>query len=225
MKPPMSKPPESPAALALVDDHPVLLNGLAGLIEESGDLTVVGCAPTLDEGRALLSERGETLDLMIVDLSLPDGSGLELVKDVETRELPMKTLVLSRHEGELYGLRVLRAGAQGFVHKRGNPDRILQAARKVLAGELVAPHGLMDQALRHCAGDSTEDHPLSELSDRELEVLEMTGHGKSPSAIADDLHLSSKTIHTYRGRIKEKLGLESSAALMRAAVRFVEGDL
>lgn len=208
----------------LVDDHPVFRQGMATLIGDQLGLTLIGEASTMGEARELIEGRKDEIDVILLDLSLPDGSGLELLKDLRAREVKIPVLVLTRHEEELYGMRALQAGAQGFMEKGTDPSRILEAARTVARGDMAVPDPLQERVVREFAeGLSGDQHPLARLSDRELEVFELLGQGRSVAEIAEDLHLSPKTVHTYRQRIKEKLDLASADAVLRYATVWVEG--
>lgn len=217
--------PTDSCGAVLVDDHPVFRQGVAALIGDQPDLTLIGEASTVAEARQLIEGRRNEIDVILLDLSLPDGNGLELLKDLRAREIPIPVLVLTRHEEELYGMRALQAGAQGFMGKGTDPSRILEAARTVARGDMAVPDPLRDRIVRQFAeeGLAGEQHPLARLSDRELAVFELIGRGRPVGEIAEDLHLSPKTVHTYRQRIKEKLDLASADAVLRYATMWVEG--
>lgn len=208
----------------LVDDHPVFRQGMATLIGDQPDLTLIGEASTIGEARELIEGPKNEIDVILLDLSLPDGNGLELLKDLRARETAIPVLVISRHEEELYGMRALQAGAQGFLGKGTDPSRILEAVRTVARGEMAVPDPLRDRVVRQFAGGLAGDqHPLVRLSDRELAVFELIGRGRTVEEIAEDLHVAPKTVHTYRRRIKEKLDLASADAVLRYATMWVEG--
>ena len=212
--------------LCIVDDHALLRQGLRTLIEDEDDLRLVGEAATATEAAALIRERRAEIDVLILDLSLPDGSGLEVLKTIRSEDIEVPVLALTRHTEEIYGQRVLQAGGQGFLEKSGDPGRVIEAARQVAAGEIIVPESLQERILRQFSeSGSSNQHPISQLSDRELEVFELIGKGKTASEMAELLHISPKTIHTYRQRIKEKLDADSSPELMRLAVTWVEGEV
>lgn len=218
--------PTDSLGLCIVDDHALLRQGLRTLIEDEDDLRLVGEAATAAEATALIRERCEQIDVLLLDLSLPDGSGLEVLKAIRAEGIEVPVLALTRHTEEIYGQRVLQAGGQGFLEKSGDPGRVIGAARRIAAGEIVVPESLQERVLRQFSqSGSANQHPISQLSDRELEVFELIGKGKTAREMAELLHVSPKTIHTYRQRIKEKLDADSSSELMRLAVTWVEGGL
>lgn len=219
----MSEKTPSTRRIFIVDDHPVFRAGLTDLLEMREDLCVAGYAETVEEARVALGELGENSDLVILDLSLPDGSGLELIKHIRSLDVEVPVLVISRHDEGLYATRCLQAGAQGYVAKEADPTEIVDAASDVLEGRLAVSDEVREQALRQVTGTSGgEEGLLGVLSDRELEVFEFVGRGFSTADIADRLSLSTKTVHTYRQRIREKLGLERQGELVRRAVKWVE---
>lgn len=204
----------------IVDDHPLVRRGLRQLVEIEPDLTVCCEAATMADALQLLEQY--TPDLAIVDLSLPDGNGLDLIKRMKIRHPEILILVSSMHDEDLYAKRVLRAGAKGYINKQQASEEVIIAARRVLAGKVyLSPEMTERFELEH--GSTPESpvlSPLEHLSDRELEVFELIGHGKTTSAIADLLHLSVKTIETHRANIKLKLGLQSAGELVRSAVEW-----
>ncbi|MFO8099076.1 MAG: response regulator transcription factor [Salinibacter sp.] len=211
--------------IILVDDHPLLRKGLARTIESEADLHVAG---QMDSAEAAL-ENIEDLDanLAIVDISLPGMSGLELIKHLQSRMPDVATLVVSRHDESLYAERCIRAGAKGYVMKQEAGDVIVEAIRRVLNGRIFVSDEINERLLQRMA-DGGEDRitqsPLEVLSDRELEVFELTGKGATTREIADRLHLSVKTIESYRARIKNKLDLDSANEFMQHAVQWVESE-
>lgn len=213
-----------PWKVLLVDDHPVVREGLAQRIALESDLSV--CA-TCDSARRALQETGaHHPDLVIVDLSLPNGHGLDLIKQLHTRHPKARVLVFSMHDEQTYGERALLSGAHGYVMKDESPDEVLAAIRKVLAGKIsISAH--LSERLMHSAAvggrrAKADKSPMERLSNRELEVLEWLGHGLSVRTIAGQLHRSAKTIETYRQRLKEKLRIESNAELIIRAARWME---
>ncbi len=209
-------------AIFIVDDHPVLRRGLASLIESEPDLAVCGEASTC---QAALRGIGQSKpDLVIVDLGLEGCDGLELLKDVKLRHPKTPALVLSVHDESLYAERALRAGARGYVTKQQLDDTVLTAIRRVLSGETYMSDKLATRLAAKFVGGQTleDDSPLDVLSDRELEVFRLIGQGQGTRQIAQRLHLSIKTIESYREHIKQKLTLESGAELVRRATAWVE---
>ena len=217
----MSRASAKPARsrVFLVDDHVVVRSGLAELIGREPDLAVCGAAADAED--ALQSIPRARPDLVLVDLSLPGTSGLELVKDLKRRCPKLPVLVLSMHEESLYAERVLQAGARGYVMKDKSFPEIRAAMRRVLAGRIYLSEEMSDRLLQTVAGGPAKGSPLERLSDRELEVFEMIGRGLGTAAIARKLHLSVKTVETHRAHIKEKLNLDTGAELVQQAVHWL----
>jgi DNA-binding NarL/FixJ family response regulator len=213
------------ARVLIVDDHELVRRGLAEMIEREGDLTV--CAEAADAPSAMARIRETSPDLVLADITLRDGDGLELVKQIQAAHPKLRVLVVSMHDENLYAERAIRAGALGFVSKSEPAQVIVQAMRSVLQGRVHVSKHLADRLLqRMTAGmPSPEETPLDMLSDREIEVLSLLGEGLSTRDVAERLHLSTKTIHTYREHLKKKLGLNSASELIRYAVaRDIIGD-
>ncbi len=210
--------------ILLVDDHPLMRKGLALTLEAEPDLEVVGQAADAEEALDLF----DRLDpgLVLVDVSLPGMSGIELTKHLVARQEDLHILVVSRHDEALYAERAVRAGARGYVSKLEADEQIVKAVRYVLRGGIYLSDELKDRMLFGAAAGRKDamQSPLEVLSDRELEVFELTGRGLPTREIAERLHLSVKTVESYRARIKTKLGLESGTELMQHAVRWVEGE-
>ncbi len=208
----------------LVDDHPLMRKGLAMTLEAEPDFEVVGQADDAEQALAVFDDVAP--DLAIVDVSLPGMNGLELVKHLVARDPDVRVLVVSRHDEALYAERAVRAGAKGYVSKLEADDQIVQAVRHVLRGGIYMSEELKDRMLFGAAVGRKDamESPLEVLSDRELEVFEMTGRGLPTREIAERLHLSVKTVESYRARIKTKLNLDSGTELMQHAVRWVEGE-
>jgi len=207
--------------LLLVDDHPLLRKGLALTLDAEPDFEVVGQAADAEE--ALDAAPRLHPDVVLVDLSLPGMGGLELIKHLAAVLPEAKTLVVSRHDESLYADRAIRAGARGYVSKLEAGEKIVEAVRAVLRGGLYLSDEVKDRMLLGAAaGRDPMASPLDQLSDRELEVFEMTGKGVETRDIAERLHLSVKTVESYRARIKAKLGLSSATELLQHAVRWVE---
>ena len=209
--------------LLLVDDHPLLRKGLAMTLNAELDLEVVGQAADAEEALELYGQLKP--DLVLADISLPGMSGLELVKHLVAQNPQAKVIMVSRHDESLYAERAVRAGAKGYVSKLEADDTIVPAVRHVLRGGIYLSDEMKDKLLfGAAAGRAPMQSPLEVLSDRELEVFEMTGRGAATRDIAERLHLSVKTVESYRARIKTKLGLDSGTELMQHAVRWVEGE-
>jgi DNA-binding NarL/FixJ family response regulator len=204
----------------IVDDHPVVRQGVAMLIGQQPDLEVCGEAEGLNEAMRLYNETSP--HLVIIDISLKDGSGLELVKEIHARNPNTKMLISSMHDEELFAERMLRAGAHGYVHKQEATERIIDAARQILEGRVYLSEPMSERLLHRLVSHNDADRrsTIESLSDRELEVFEMIGRGLTTRQIASRLELSPKTIETYRENIKMKLCLENSTALTKHAVQW-----
>jgi len=206
--------------ILIVDDHPLVRKGLEQIINTQEDLAVCGEAGTLLEAL----EAVETLrpDLAIVDLSLGDSSGIDLIGALQERRRGVQVLVLSMHDEAFYAERALRAGARGYIMKGGSLSEVVEAVRKVMKGEVyLSSHMTARVAERLVGGEwNAFQSPLDSLSDREKEVFALIGEGMGPSEIARKLHLSVKTIETYRAQIREKLSLADAAALRRYAIHW-----
>ncbi len=210
--------------ILLVDDHPLLRQGIAMTIEAEADFEVVGQVGDAEEALGVIDDLAP--DLVVTDISLPGMNGLELVKNLLTRLPDLPILVVSRHDEELYAERAVRAGARGYVSKLAAGDQIVTALRRVLRGGIHLSEDLKDKMLFGAASGVKDamQSPLEVLSDRELEVFEMTGRGIPTRDISERLHLSVKTVESYRSRIKTKLGLANGTELMKHAVAWVEGE-
>ena len=206
--------------ILIVDDHPIVRHGLAKLINDEPDLEVCGEADSA--GDALTMMESEAPDLLLVDISLGGTNGIELIKRVKASDPEMRVLVSSMHDESLYAERALRAGAMGYLNKGENRETLLGAIRQVLRGKLYLSPRMSERLLhRFVLNDQEPDRPAIEsLSDRELEVFQLIGEGLTTRQIASRLHLSPKTIETYREHIKAKLNLENSSELIRAAVQW-----
>ena len=206
----------------LVDDHPIMREGFVHLINHEPDLLVCGEAGTV--GRALEAMAALKPDLMIVDISLGGASGLELIKDIHARQPRQPILALSMHDESLYAERALRAGARGYVMKQAPTATVMQAIRDVLRGAVYVSEQIRGHMLGKVVAGANRAaaSDLECLSDRELEVFQLIGRGRRTRQIAEQLHLSVKTVETHRAHIKEKLGLPDGVALARLAVQCVE---
>lgn len=207
----------------LVDDHPIVRRGLRQLIEREPQFTVCGEADNAAD--ALLAIGELQPDLVVTDLALEGRSGLELIKQLRAHHPDLPILVVSMYDERLYAERVIAAGAQGYVMKRQTDELVVRAAREVLAGRLFASEEILEHlevlALERDVPEATQPSgvsPLEMLTDRELEVFLLIGQGYAPRHIADTLSLSVSTIEVYRERLKDKLGLDTSALLTRFAV-------
>lgn len=206
----------------LVDDHAVVRNGLAELLNQATDLEVCGEAATAEE--ALEKIEAGVPDIAVVDLTLGDMSGLELLKHLKSRHPMLPVLVLSMHDESFYAERCLRAGARGYIMKNEAIEQVEIALRQILDGKVYLSQRMSDQFLLAVArGDAAKiGSPVNQLSDRELEVFECIGRGLGASEIARKLHLSVKTIESYQAKLKEKLHLKDSSQLFQHALHWVE---
>lgn len=209
------------ARLLIVDDHPIVREGLASLLASEADLEICGQAGTIPE--ALSIAEAVRPDLAIVDLGLEKGSGLELIRRFAACQPPVPAIVCSLYDESLYAERALRAGARGYVNKSQATQTIVRAIRRVLEGGIYLSDRMSERLARRLAGDTESlTRPLvSQLSDRELEVFQLIGNGFTTAEIAKSLHLGIKTIETLRRRIKTKLNLTNAAQLARDATAWV----
>jgi DNA-binding NarL/FixJ family response regulator len=214
-------PPDVKRVL-LVDDHPIMRHGLAQLIRAEKGLTICGESGTARE--ALKAVADLRPDLVILDLTLPDKNGLELLKDIQALHPGTLCLVLSMHDETVYGERVLRAGARGYIMKESAAEHLVTAAHKVLSGGIYVSDAMAGRLLELLAkGTSRSGHSAIEsLTDRELEVLELIGKGRATKIIADSLNISPRTVEAHRANLKQKLNLTDGAALVRFAVQWCE---
>lgn len=210
--------------IIVVDDHPMMRKGLAMTLDAEHGFDVVGQFERAEE----VIQKYEELspELAVIDISLPGMSGLELVKHLNSMDPDLKILVVSRHEETLYAERVLRAGAKGYVMKMEAGETLVKAVRKVLNGGIYVSDEVSEKLLMGMARGQKDisESPIDLLSDRELEVFELTGKGNNTREIAERLHLSVKTVESYRARIKTKLNLENATELMMHAVKWVENE-
>lgn len=212
------------AKILLVDDHPLMRKGLALTLDAETDLRVVGQAEDAEAALQMVDELEP--DIVIVDISLPGMSGLELIKHLTAVNPDIKTLVVSRHDEVLYAERSIRAGAKGYIMKLVAGDVIVKAVRRILNGGIYVSEEINERLLMGMAAgrSSLSESPLELLSDRELEVFESIGRGLATREIAERLHLSVKTIESYRARIKTKLNLQTASEVMQHAVQWVENE-
>ena len=222
----MKKHPSKPAnkrRILSADDHPLFRDGLVQLINRERDLTCCGETGTVAATQTAVARLKP--DLLVLDLRLKDGDGLDLIKSLKARFPDLFVLVLSEHDETLYAERALRAGAKGYLMKEEATDEVLNAIRWILQGELylsrkmsvLALHKLLDNA-----ADTRGDY-VGRLTDRELQVFQMIGSGKGTADIAAELHVSPKTIESHRENIKHKLGLRNAVDLLCHAVHWVHG--
>ena len=222
-----ARPSPLPAAVArkrilLVDDHPFMRAGLGGLIERQPDMMVCGEAGSPAEALTVLA-KGRP-DLMLTDLTMPGRSGLEFIKDLHAAYADLAILVVSMHDESVFAERALRAGARGYIMKEAGGENLLAAIRQILRGEVYVSPRMSARILENLSGARSRGStsPIEQLTDREFGIFQLIGQGKSTRDIAQQLHLSPKTVDVHRGNIKEKLELKDATALIRHAVRWVE---
>ena len=217
-----SVPSVSRKRVLLVDDHPFMRAGLGALIDRQPDMQVCGEAGTPAE--ALQAIAREKPDLVLTDLTMPGRSGLEFIKDLKAAHEGLAVLIMSMHDETVFAERALRAGARGYIMKEAGGENLLLALRQVLRGEVYVSPRMAARVLSGLAGAKPRDthSPIEQLTDREFEVFQLIGQGKGTRDIADQLHLSPKTVDVHRANIREKLDLPNATALIRHAVRWVE---
>jgi DNA-binding NarL/FixJ family response regulator len=204
----------------VVDDHPIVRQGLALLINREADLTV--CGEAEDAQSAMQSVNSDRPDIMVVDISLNGPDGLDLLKDIRMRHPDLPVLILSMHDESIYAERALRAGAQGYIMKQEATEKVLVALRRILRREIYVSERIANRMLQRFIGSPSADRPSSvaDLTDRELEVFRLIGEGHSTRQIAEELHISVKTVESYQAHIKEKLSLRSARELVQHAIQW-----
>ena len=203
----------------LVEDHPMFREQLAQLIAKEPDMAVLGEADNIHDGLKLVELKKP--DVAIVDLTLKGPSGLELIKNLKATENEIPVLVLSMHDETLYAERVLKAGGRGYITKNEVSKEVMVAIRAVLRGEIYVPSKIASRILESVSTGRKNENGVAQLTDRELEVFELIGRGRSTREISSFLHLGMSTVDTYRARIKTKLHLENSSQLCHEAIRWV----
>jgi DNA-binding NarL/FixJ family response regulator len=208
----------------IVDDHPILRQGLALLINREPDLTVCGDAE--EAGAALLRIEDLKPDLVVLDISLNGPDGLDLLKHIRARDTSLPVLILSMMDESLYAERGLRAGANGYIMKQQATEQVLVAIRRILGGEIYVSERMANKMLHLFVGGSPaeESSLVADLTDRELEVFRLIGEGFGTRQIADTLHLSIKTVESYQAHIKEKLLLRNGRELVQRAIQWNVGS-
>ncbi len=211
---------DSLTRILIADDHPIVRQGLERLIGPEPDLEIVAEAATADD--VLQAVDGGGIDFVVLDIGLKKGSGLDVIGQIRSRRADLPILVLSMHQERFYAERVLRAGAQGYAMKQSDPQEIVPAIRRILAGDLYLSAALADELVRRAVEGRDEGGRVAEqLSDRESEVVRLIGEGLSTREVAEELSLSVKTIESYRANVKRKLGLKSGSELARYAYDWV----
>ena len=217
-------PPPERRTVFIVDDHPLVRESLAVLLNRQPDLQV--CGEAGDSAAAYAAIERLRPDAVVVDISLPGESGLGLIKKLQALTPVPRAIVLSMHDEAFFAERALRAGARGYVMKQEATDKVIEAVRHVLKGELYVSGALASRFARTLAGGKGRlDLPsIERLSDRELEIFRLLGRGFETRRVAEELHLSMKTVQAHSANIKDKLGLEPATELLREAVRWVEHE-
>lgn len=219
----MSEPaPSPPVRIVIVDDHPMLRERIAQLINKEEGMSVCGEADNIQD--ALVCIREQLPDVAVVDISLKGSSGLELIKNLKAEGIQTPVLVLSMHDESLYADRALRSGAKGYITKNEDSEVVMEAIRCVLSGKVYLSADHTARILQRLTEKGPESGAPSVdlLADRELEVFQMIGQGHTTREIAETLHLGIKTVDTYRERIKQKLDLRNAAELYHRATEWVQ---
>jgi DNA-binding NarL/FixJ family response regulator len=213
-------PAAKKATVLLVDDHPIVRQGLTQLINQEPDLAVCGHAE--DGNGALHAIAVYKPDIVILDISLNGPDGLAVLKDIRLSDAALPVLVLSMHDESLYAERALRAGANGYIMKQEATERVLQAIRRIRGGEVYVSDRIAKRLLRQVISNpASAKPPMEALTDRELAVFRLIGKGRATREIADDLHVSVKTVESYQAHIKEKLSLKNARELVQHAFQWV----
>ena len=222
----MAKPKQNKSVkrILLVDDHPMIRQGLARLINEDPKLVVAGEAGTCVDALRFVAK--EKPDLAIIDLSLPDRDGLSLLKELLALHPDLSVLILSMHDETIYAERIIRAGGRGYIMKNKSSEQVMKAIHHVLAGEIYISPAMSQSILSRLSPAKREDNlaAVDNLSDRELQVYRLIGQGFKCSEIANRLHLSPKTIETHSNNIRNKLNLNDANELRRRAIQWSSGE-
>lgn len=214
-----ANPPGPKCKVFLVDDHPIVRQGLALFIDREPDLVVCGEADGATSALHAIQE--STPDFVVLDISLDGPDGLELLKTLRAKYPGLPVLILSMHDESVYAERALRAGANGYIMKQEATDKVLTAIRHILGGEVYLSDRLTKRMLQQFVrGSVSPREPLAKLSDRELEVYRLIGAGHGTRQIADELHVSTKTVESYQAHIKEKLSLRNARELVQHAIEW-----
>jgi len=221
---PMKKSAQAQTRILIVDDHPMMREGLAQLIAHQPDMMV--CGEAGEAGEALEKVRLLKPNLVLADITLPGRNGLELIKDIQAMDAAVLVLVISMHDESFYAERVLRAGGRGYVMKQEGGKKIMEAIRQVSAGQIFVSEKMSARILELFSGRRAEGGKaaVQNLTDREFGVYQLIGQGLGTKDMARELHVSPKTIEVHRANIKAKLQIKSMAELIRHAVRWVESE-
>ena len=216
------RPPAHPTGtkrrVLVVDDHPIVRQGLALMIDQEPDLEV--CGEAEEAASALAAIAATRPDIVLLDISLPGPDGIEVLKSIRATDPTLPVLVLSMHDESVYAERALRAGANGYIMKQEATENVLVALRRILRRELYVSDRIASAMLRQIASGAGRPDPMARLSDRELEVFRLIGEGHGTRRIAEELHLSVKTVESYQAHIKDKLGLHGSRDLVHRAIEW-----
>jgi DNA-binding NarL/FixJ family response regulator len=215
---------KSKRTVFVIDDHPIVRDGLTQLINREPDLTVCGTAEDIYE--ALKAMQTLKPDIALADISLKGADGIELIKNLKIRMPALPVLVLSIHDESIYAPRALRAGARGFIMKQEATENVLLALRRVLSGEIYLSKRMANKMLQQFVGASgtAQKFSIDRLSDRELEVFRLIGQGHGTRRIAEELRLSVKTVESYREHIKEKMTLSDASELVQHAIQWLQRE-
>ncbi|HOE96650.1 MAG TPA: response regulator transcription factor [Candidatus Sumerlaeota bacterium] len=209
-----------PIRVVIVDDHPLVRHGLGHLIAAEEDMEVVGDASGSTDALRLVREQKP--NCVVIDLSLQEGTGIELIKQIKALDKNIRMLVFSMHDEVLFAERVLRAGAMGYVNKQVSTEKVVDGIRHIMKGKIFLSEEMSERLLIGMTGrEVVGETPVDNLSNRELEIFQLIGQGLSTRKIAEQLHLSSKTVESHRESIKKKLNLSSNLEMIRLAVQFV----
>lgn len=214
-------PDKAQTRVVIVEDHPMVREHLSHLISMESDMVVCGEADNIQQARQIIEKLRP--DIALVDITLRGSSGLELIKDLKALGIGVPILVVSMHDEAVYAERALRAGARGYITKSEASEEVMNAIRQVLAGGVYASPTFTSQVLQNLVETGKPRHalPLNQLSDRELEVFHLIGHGRTTQEIAMTLNLGASTVDSYKARVKEKLHLKNAAELSHQAANWV----
>jgi DNA-binding NarL/FixJ family response regulator len=220
----MAKTKPAQKRILIVDDHPMMRQGLAALIHNEPDLVV--CGEAENAAQALEAVLKLDPDLVLADITLPDKTGLELIKDIQAQQPGKSVLVISMHDEALYVERVLRAGGRGYIMKQEGGKKLMLAIRQVLSGQIYVSEKMSSKILEIFSGRRADAaaSPVEKLTDREFEVFQLIGKGLTTLQMANELHVSNKTIEVHRANIKTKLSIKTAPELLRYAVRWIESQ-
>jgi len=206
--------------LLIVDDHPLVRSGIQSIIQLESDLTVCGEAEDHDEAMAAIAKHNP--DLVLVDITLKDSNGLSLLKDIKQNHPDVLTLAVSMHDEYTYAVRCLKVGAKGYIMKQAGTEKILEAIRCVLGGKTFLSEGMTQIALGQLGSENPTGSPVEVLSNRELELFQLTGQGKEIAEIAQIMNISPRTVEVHRSHIKKKLGLRTSTDIFQTSYEWLK---